>query len=191
MFLTVNLIDRYLEKISINRKQLQLVGITCMLIACKFEENSFPEIKDFIRATDNTYTKGELLKTERNILRALDFLINIPSSFRFFERYSRICKFDDCAYNIGLYLIEVSLIEYKLLKYKPSTLAGAAIYLSKKIMKNSVHETTEVNPKGDNIESCALDLANMIPKLNNPQFQSVNKKFLTEKYRKIAKIILR
>ena len=43
LYLTVNLIDRYLEKEKIKRSQLQLVGVTAMFIASKYEEIYAPE----------------------------------------------------------------------------------------------------------------------------------------------------
>lgn len=62
LFLTVNLIDRYLEKETVNRQKLQLVGVTAMLIACKYEEIYPPIVKDFVYITDNAYTKEEILQ---------------------------------------------------------------------------------------------------------------------------------
>lgn len=56
LFLTVNLIDRYLEKVSISRKILQLVGVSAMFIASKTEEIYAPEIRDFAYVTDSAYT---------------------------------------------------------------------------------------------------------------------------------------
>ena len=44
LFLTVNFIDRCLSKYSCARPQLQLVGVTCMLIAAKFEEIYAPQV---------------------------------------------------------------------------------------------------------------------------------------------------
>jgi hypothetical protein len=38
LYLTVNIIDRYLSIRSVTRKELQLVGISAMLIASKYEE---------------------------------------------------------------------------------------------------------------------------------------------------------
>ena len=38
LFLTVNLIDRFLSKQSVVRKKLQLVGLVSMLLAYKYEE---------------------------------------------------------------------------------------------------------------------------------------------------------
>lgn len=61
MFLTVNLIDRFLERQAVIRKKLQLVGVTAMLIACKYEEVSVPTVEDFILITDKAYTRNEVL----------------------------------------------------------------------------------------------------------------------------------
>lgn len=44
LYLTVYIIDRYLSLESVLRRDLQLVGITAMLIACKYEEIWAPEV---------------------------------------------------------------------------------------------------------------------------------------------------
>ena len=68
LYLTVNLIDRYLDKEQVNRPKLQLVGVTAMLIACKYEEIYPPIVRDFVYITDNAYTKEEILEMERKML---------------------------------------------------------------------------------------------------------------------------
>jgi G2/mitotic-specific cyclin-B, other len=62
LFLTINLIDRYLEKQAIVRTKLQLVGVTAMLIASKYEEIYAPEVRDFVYITDKAYSKEEILQ---------------------------------------------------------------------------------------------------------------------------------
>lgn len=57
LYLTINMIDRYLAKEVITRRKLQLVGIAAMLISSKYEEIYPPEIKDFTYITDRAYTK--------------------------------------------------------------------------------------------------------------------------------------
>jgi G2/mitotic-specific cyclin-B, other len=64
LFLTINLIDRFLEKAVIQRTKLQLVGVTSMLIASKYEEIYAPEVRDFVYITDKAYSKEEILKME-------------------------------------------------------------------------------------------------------------------------------
>jgi len=61
LYLTVNLIDRYCERKHINRANYQLVGVTAMLIASKYEEIYAPEIRDFVYITDKAYTKEQIL----------------------------------------------------------------------------------------------------------------------------------
>lgn len=57
LFLTVNLIDRYTLHRPIKRTEYQLLGVTAMLIASKYEEIYAPEIGDFIYMTDKAYSK--------------------------------------------------------------------------------------------------------------------------------------
>lgn len=62
LFLTVNIIDRFLEEQVVPRKKLQLVGITAMLLACKYEEVSVPVVEDLVLISDRAYTKGQILE---------------------------------------------------------------------------------------------------------------------------------
>lgn len=75
LYLTVNLIDRYLSLKTIRKDRLQLLGVTAMLVACKYEEIYPPTVKDFVYITDKAYSKEEILHMESTILVALDFEI--------------------------------------------------------------------------------------------------------------------
>lgn len=61
LYLTINLIDRFLAVHSVVRKKLQLVGVTAMLIACKYEEVSVPVVDDLILISDKAYSRKEVL----------------------------------------------------------------------------------------------------------------------------------
>ena len=71
LYLTVNLIDRYLELEPVKRDKLQLVGVTAMLIACKYEEIYAPEVNDFVYITDNAYSKKEIQDMEYIMLKKI------------------------------------------------------------------------------------------------------------------------
>lgn len=62
LFLTVNIIDRFLARQTIVRKKLQLVGVTAMLIACKYEEVSVPVVEDLVLISDRAYTRDDILE---------------------------------------------------------------------------------------------------------------------------------
>ena len=144
LYLTINLIDRYLEKEQVLRQHLQLVGVTSMLIASKYEEIYAPEVRDFVYITYKAYTKEEILAMEYKMLTKMEFNITTPSSYRFLERIFKLCpEADDKIFNLSRYLIELSLVEYRMLKHPPSMLASAALFLSMKILKKEHAKWTE------------------------------------------------
>jgi cyclin B len=61
LFLTINLIDRFLAKQHVVRKKLQLVGLVAMLLACKYEEVDVFVVWDLIHLSDNAYTRKDVL----------------------------------------------------------------------------------------------------------------------------------
>ncbi|KAF6030507.1 CCNB2 [Bugula neritina] len=62
LYLTVAIIDRFLQFEEVSKNKLQLVGVTAMWIASKYEEMYAPEIADFVYITDDTYTKSTIGK---------------------------------------------------------------------------------------------------------------------------------
>lgn len=44
LYLSINIIDRYLSLTNVPKAELQLVGISSMLIACKYEEILPPQV---------------------------------------------------------------------------------------------------------------------------------------------------
>ena len=71
LFLAINYIDRFLSSEVAPRRKLQLVGITCMLVAAKYEEIYAPQIEDFCYITDNTYTRDEVLAMEQQVTQLI------------------------------------------------------------------------------------------------------------------------
>ena len=85
---------RFLSNMSVLRSKLQLVGATAMYIASKFEEILPPEIADFTYITDDTYTKSQIVRMERLILKILDFNLSAPTSHVFLLRYLKASEVD-------------------------------------------------------------------------------------------------
>lgn len=69
LYLTVNLIDRFLAVQPVLRKKLQLVGVTAMLLASKYEEVSVPVVDDLILISDKAYSRKDVLDMVDHILR--------------------------------------------------------------------------------------------------------------------------
>merc|ERR1719373_125418 len=78
LFLTVSLIDRFLERRPMARRFLQLVGVGAYLVAAKFEEVTPPRVQRMAYITSNTYSKEEVMRMEITIMTTLDFKICSP-----------------------------------------------------------------------------------------------------------------
>jgi len=134
LYLTVNIIDRFLSLRVVSLVKLQLVGITAMFIAAKYEEVVAPSIQNFIYMTDNGYTDEEILKAERYVLQVLDFSLQYPSPMSFLRRASKADNYDIQTRTLAKYLMEISLVDHRFLPYPPSLIAAAGLYLARKML---------------------------------------------------------
>ena len=64
MYITVNLMDRYLSNHEIQKEQTYLLAVTCLLIATKYEEIYPPTVKDFIKCTHGKYSREQMIDLE-------------------------------------------------------------------------------------------------------------------------------
>jgi G2/mitotic-specific cyclin 1/2 len=64
LFLAVNIVDRFLSQKVVPLDKLQLVGITAMFIASKYEEVLSPHVGNFVHVADDGFTIEEVLSAE-------------------------------------------------------------------------------------------------------------------------------
>ncbi|XP_057837903.1 cyclin-A1-4 isoform X2 [Cryptomeria japonica] len=131
LYLTVAYIDRYLSSEVVSRQRLQLLGISCMLIASKHEEICPPQVEEFCYITDNTYFRDEVLRMERQILGQLHFELSVPTTKSFLGRFIRSAQVCNKLEFLANYLAELTLLEYSFLQYLPSLIAASVVFLSK------------------------------------------------------------
>jgi G2/mitotic-specific cyclin-B, other len=132
LWLCINIMDRYLEAESVLRSQLQLVGVTALLISCKFEEIYPPEVKDCVYITDYAYTKEDVLRMEATVLKRLNFEICIPTGYHFLSRYLEVMNASDRTRILANFYAERNMQEYDMLRFKPHVYAASALLLALK-----------------------------------------------------------
>jgi len=142
LYLTINLIDRFLEKYEVPRPKLQLVGVTSLLIAAQYEEIYPPEIRDLVYICDRAYTKQEILIMEETILRTLKYQIKIPNAHAFLVRYLKAAHADRRMVQLACYILDGTLQSYKLLNYYPSQLAAAAVFIARRCIGRNTWSPT-------------------------------------------------
>ena len=192
MYICVNLIDRYLSKAETNRAKLQLVGVTAMFIACKYEEIYPPELKDFVYITDGAYVKSDVLKMETKMLSKLNFDVTFPTQWTLFETYKRKLDLDEKTFKLAWFLMELCLIDYKILKFKMSQIAASAILIAAKnnrVYKNNwLKENIDIDE--NSLEECCKEIYDFYAYNATHNLQAIRRKFSSSKYGEVAKIKL-
>lgn len=131
LFLAVNIIDRFLSAKVVQLDRLQLVGVTAMFIASKYEEVLSPHVQNFVHVADDGFTEAEILSAERFVLAALDYDLSYPNPMNFLRRISKADNYDIQTRTLGKYLLEIGCLDHRFLQYPPSQVAASAMYLAR------------------------------------------------------------
>ena len=111
------------------------LGITSLFVASKYEEIYPPELHDFSKITDYTYTKEEIMSQERLLLTQLSFNINCPTILFFLNRFVKVAGCNKKETLFATYLAELTLIDAQMNKWPPSRIAAASVYVSMKMIE--------------------------------------------------------
>jgi cyclin A len=130
LYLSINLTDRFLCACQIGRGKLQLVGITALFIASKYNELDPPKVEDFVYITDGTYDKEEVLKMEALMLNKLEFNLMVVTILDFVNLFLKGINADKITQDMTNYIAELTLQEYNMLQYLPSMVAASTIVVS-------------------------------------------------------------
>lgn len=192
MFLAVNLIDRFLERVNVKKSHLQLVGMACLFIASKYEEIYPPECNDFVYIADNAYTREEIFEMEQRILNVLEFALTAPTSLYFLRRFSKAAHSDYKTHTLCKYIIELSLLDMKMLQYRPSEIASSSVLLARimtqqpTLWTSTLEHYTTYNVS--QLEQCVKDQAKLIDQCSNGKLQAAYRKYAHQKFDSVATI---
>lgn len=189
-YLAIDVMDRYLTVCATTRAQLQLVGITSLLIAAKHEEMWAPDVRECIKITANTYTRDDILVMERAICAALTFRFTVPTVYPFVERLLQVSNADTTTRCAAFYFLEHAMMDYNMLAFLPSTIANAAVYLANVLLRKPASWTYELQYYGKatvaEFRPCAEQLLRYAHHVSGAKYQAVRRKYATPKYSDIT-----
>lgn len=142
LFLAVNIIDRFLSHKVVQLDRLQLVGVTAMFIASKYEEVLSPHVQNFVHVADDGFKDTEILSAERFVLSTLDYDLSYPNPMNFLRRISKADNYDIQTRTLGKYLLEIGCLDHRFLQYPPSQVAAAAMYLARLALERGEWDAT-------------------------------------------------
>uniref|UniRef100_A0A8C5MIG0 Cyclin N-terminal domain-containing protein n=1 Tax=Leptobrachium leishanense TaxID=445787 RepID=A0A8C5MIG0_9ANUR len=191
LYVTIAIMDRFLQSQPVSRNKFQLVGVTAMFIASKYEEMYSPEISDFVYITDNTFSKSQIRQMEMLILKELKFDLGRPIPLHFLRRASKCFKADAVNHNLAKYLMELTLVDYDMVHFNPSIVASAALCLTQNIMNSGTWDTTLRFYTGytkDDLFPVMKHLAKNVLEVNRnlTKFSAVKNKFSSRRWLKVS-----
>ncbi|KAI4615993.1 uncharacterized protein J4E88_003164 [Alternaria novae-zelandiae] len=191
LFLAVNIIDRFLSAKIVQLDRLQLVGVTAMFIASKYEEVLSPHVQNFRHVADDGFTEEEILSAERFVLAALNYDLSYPNPMNFLRRISKADNYDIQTRTLGKYLLEIGCLDHRFLAHPPSQVAAAAMYLARLVLERGPWDETLTHYAGYSEEEIQPVLQLMIDYLSSPVIhEAFFKKYASKKFLK-ASIVLR
>ncbi|NWW52102.1 CCNB2 protein, partial [Pedionomus torquatus] len=193
LYMCVAILDRFLQSHPVPRKTLQLVGVTALFLASKYEELICPCVEDFVYITDNAYTTDELREMEIMILKELNFSLGRPLPLHFLRRASKAGEADAREHTLAKYLMELTLTDYDMVHHRPSEIAAAALCLSQKVLGPCKWGTKQQYYTGYTEESLVTTMKHMaknVVKVNESltKYTSVKSKYATSELLKISTI---
>ncbi|KAJ3050569.1 G2/mitotic-specific cyclin [Rhizophlyctis rosea] len=187
LYLAVNIIDRFLSMRVVSLVKLQLVGVTAMFIAAKYEEICAPSIESFIYVAEGGYTDDEILKAERYVLQVLDFSLQYPSPLSFLRRCSKADNYDPETRTMAKYFMEISLVDQRFLSHTPSKVAAAGLLLARRLLRHTGWDANLTHYSGYTEKQLADTVRLMVTYLEAPcKFEALFKKYASRKFLKVS-----
>ena len=151
MHVAVLFLDRMLQSVTVAKSRLQLVAISCILIAAKLEEaeEHVPAVMDLNEFAQPGYSPDEIQGMEMQVLNQLGWSMGAVTPLHFLGYYlSKGVVFEDDTFQgrplvdkvpryvqkYAEFFADLCLQDYAFQRYEPSLLAAAIITASRKAL---------------------------------------------------------
>ncbi|KAL3098751.1 hypothetical protein niasHT_024505 [Heterodera trifolii] len=129
--LSVHILDRALLALpGINKTNLQLLGVTCIFIASKFEEVVMPNVDDYVYVAANMFKREDIMRMEPRVLSGLKFNLSVPYAVQFLRRYRFYASPSKNVWAFAKFVSEVAMVSYALAHFPPSVVAAVSLHLA-------------------------------------------------------------
>ncbi|SCV01051.1 LANO_0F09912g1_1 [Lachancea nothofagi CBS 11611] len=162
LYLSLNIMDRFLCKELVQLEKLQLVGTACLFIASKYEEVYSPSVKHFAYETDGACDEDEIREGEKFILKTLEFNLNYPNPMNFLRRISKADDYDIQSRTLAKYLLEISIVDFRFIGVLPSLCAATSMFLSRKMLGKGKWDGNLIHYSGGYTREELAPVCNMV-----------------------------
>ena len=137
LFITIKIFDNYITSIisdkdpnyKIEDCDLDIIIVSCFLIASKMEESFIYHLTDYLSILSDKYNTTHLTNIEYNILKYYNFETFEPNTLDFFEIFSSLYELDEKTKKKGISLLYGILLNVDLSQIPSSNIAFSVLYL--------------------------------------------------------------
>ncbi|KAH7883743.1 cyclin-like protein [Phlebopus sp. FC_14] len=134
LYLTLNIVDRYVSRRIVYIKHYQLVGCAALWIAAKFEDakERVPTVQELAQICRETYDESAFIQMESHVLATIQWTLGHPTA----EAWLRLMCCDpfveeEKVQHVARFLMEITLFYREFVKYAPSSIALGALTLAR------------------------------------------------------------
>lgn len=133
LYLTLNIIDRYVSRRIVYIKHYQLVGCAALWIAAKFEDSKerVPTVHDLVQICRDTYEESAFIQMEGHVLSTIQWTLGHPTAEAWLRLMCCGTSLEEpIIQHVARFLMEITLFYREFVKYPPSSIALAALTLA-------------------------------------------------------------
>lgn len=137
LHLAINVLDRYMSKAIVLKKHYQLVGMTCMWLAAKYEDgqDNVPKASLLCYLCCNLYDEKAFVTMEKHILKTMDWSLGHPTAEAFLQKaLSELMNDDRRTQHVARFLLELTLFHACFISYGSYVVGTSCLYFARYIL---------------------------------------------------------
>lgn len=123
LFLAVFIVDKFSSKKQVQRDKYQLLAITALFVAAKYEQIVTPRLKDYGGIVRGDHWNFQILDMESQILLTLSFQLGVMTSIKYMKECLKKLNAGEKTSQLSQYLLELTLLEFDLCMMNPLVLS--------------------------------------------------------------------
>lgn len=198
--IAVNCVDQYLMRRKVQRSELQLLGITCMLIAARFQGKDIVTIREAAWLTDGTYKYEEVVRMMGEVMSCIKGqvrVLTIPDFLKLFCSLAAVSQKTEC---IAGYVVDLSILHTECGRYSPALMAASSVLLANSVQQMEtpwplhMHEITGFGLV--DLLDCTLHLHQQCLLDENPvdhrnvKLKAIKERYSDERFMKVSQIMV-
>lgn len=188
-FTAINVLDKYCSKVPVQNKKWQLLGVTILFMAAKFEEVRPPKISKWVSISEKQFSVLEIITLEAEVLCAIDFRLSTSSPYQLLELAVEIQGLSSAVFQTALGFLMASCFDLRMSVFDPRLTVEASLALAQQTPQDSALQSVDqlsalcarlssnFTLAGDDQNKCMRNMCLIVLNLNKAGLLALRKVF--------------